>query len=564
MLRITPSAPYPLHDTAATRRIEQAAAAALPPHTLMQRAGLAVARLALALAPHARTVWVACGPGNNGGDGLEAAMHLRQWGLAPVVTWLGDEAHAPADARASLARARAAGVCFADEPPTLQAQDLCIDALLGIGVTRAPEGRMAAWLAHMAASPAPCLAVDLPTGLNADTGRWLRPDAILSEAPSAYSTGIKGHFYSENRRHTLSLLTLKPGLFTCEGRDACGTLWFDDLGACRTLGVESENAPQRGQFLPDSPLHSGAMGQEDGKKWAAAAHSQPTIPKPDRLLGVAPDTGVPASAWLSGPPAPAPRAHASHKGSYGDVAVVGGEGLARRGLGMTGAALLAASAALHGGAGRVLLALLDDAGLAVDVQQPELMLRRFEALALEQLSVVCGCGGGEAVRAVLPAVLERAARLVLDADALNTIAAAPPLQALLAARAGRGQPTVLTPHPLEAARLLATSAMQVQADRLRAACALAERFQCVAVLKGSGTVVAAPGAAPSINPTGNARLATAGTGDVLAGLIGASLAAGHTALQAACAAVYQHGQAADQWPAGRTLTAGALARSLGV
>ncbi|MFZ5485569.1 MAG: NAD(P)H-hydrate dehydratase [Pseudomonadota bacterium] len=564
MLRITPSTPYPLHDTAATRRIEQAAAAALPPHTLMQRAGLAVARLALALAPHARTVWVACGPGNNGGDGLEAAMHLRQWGLAPVVTWLGDEAHAPADARASLARARAAGVCFAEEPPALLAQDLCIDALLGIGVTRAPEGRMAAWLARMAASPAPCLAVDLPTGLNADTGRWLRPEAILSEAASAYSKGIKGHFDAENWRHTLSLLTLKPGLFTCEGRDACGTLWFDDLGPCRTLGVESENAPQRGQFLPDSPLHSGAMGQEDGKKWAAAAHSQPTIPKPDRLLGVAPDASVPASAWLSGPPAPAPRAHASHKGSFGDVAVVGGEGLARRGLGMTGAALLAASAALHGGAGRVLLALLDDAGLAVDVQQPELMLRRFEALALEQLSVVCGCGGGEAVRAVLPAVLERAARLVLDADALNTIAAAPPLQALLAARAGRGQPTVLTPHPLEAARLLATSAMQVQADRLRAACALAERFQCVAVLKGSGTVVAAPGAAPSINPTGNARLATAGTGDVLAGLIGARLAAGHTALQAACAAVYQHGQTADQWPAGRTLTAGALARSLGV
>ncbi|MDF1482315.1 NAD(P)H-hydrate dehydratase [Extensimonas sp. H3M7-6] len=507
MLRITPSVPYPLHDTTATRRIEQAAAAALPPHTLMQRAGLAVARLALALAPHARTVWIACGPGNNGGDGFEAAMHLRQWGLAPVVTWLGDEAHAPADARASLARARAAGVCFADAPPALQTQDLCIDALLGIGVTRAPEGRMAAWLAHMAASPARCLAVDLPTGLNADTGRWLRPDAIFSEAASACYTGTNAHFDTENRRHTLSLLTLKPGLFTCEGRDACGTLWFDDLG-------------------------------------------------------VAPETDMPASAWLSGPPAPAPRAHASHKGSFGDVAVVGGEGLARRGLGMTGAALLAASAALHGGAGRVLLALLDDAGLAVDVQQPELMLRRFEALELDQLSVVCGCGGGEAVRAVLPAVLERAARLVLDADALNTIATAPPLHALLAARAGRGQPTVLTPHPLEAARLLDTDAASVQADRLRAACALAERFQCVAVLKGSGTVVAAPGAAPSINPTGNARLATAGTGDVLAGLIGARLAAGHTALQAACAAVYQHGQAADQWPAGRTLTAGALARSL--
>ncbi|RCX09654.1 NAD(P)H-hydrate dehydratase [Extensimonas vulgaris] len=567
MLRITPSTPYPLYDTAATRRIEQAAAATLPPHTLMQRAGLAVARLALALAPHARTVWVACGPGNNGGDGLEAAMHLRQWGLAPVVTWLGDEAHAPADARASLARARAAGVCFADAPPALQAQDLCIDALLGIGVTRAPEGRMAAWLAHMAASPARSLAVDLPTGLNADTGRWLRPDAIYSEATSDFYTGENGHFYAENRRHTLSLLTLKPGLFTCEGRDACGTLWFDDLGVApetdmsRSLsdfGIVGCECAAAAHFLPSSCPIVPLWGGESGKNWPRRGPFSLSKPK----VRQAPSADMPASAWLSGPPAPAPRAHASHKGSFGDVAVVGGEGLARRGLGMTGAALLAASAALHGGAGRVLLALLDDAGLAVDVQQPELMLRRFEVLALEQLSVVCGCGGGEAVRAVLPAVLEHAARLVLDADALNTIAATPPLQALLAARASRGQPTVLTPHPLEAARLLGTDAASVQADRLRAARALAERFQCVAVLKGSGTVVAAPGAAPSINPTGNARLATAGTGDVLAGLIGARLAAGHTALQAACAAVYQHGQAADQWLAGRTLTAGALARSL--
>ena len=115
MQRITPDCRWPLFDVAATRALEQAAAACLPPHTLMQRAGLAVARLALALAPNAKTIWIACGPGNNGGDGIEAAMHLHRWGKQVVVTWLGDEARAPADTRASLQRAREAGVAFAAE-----------------------------------------------------------------------------------------------------------------------------------------------------------------------------------------------------------------------------------------------------------------------------------------------------------------------------------------------------------------------------------------------------------------------------------------------------------------
>src|SRR5688572_14282713 len=117
MQRVTPDRPWPLFDIAAVRRIEQAAAAALPPHTLMQRAGLAVARLALAIAPHARTVWVACGPGNNGGDGFEAAMHLKRWGRQPVVTWLGDPSRMPEDAALSLQRSRAAGMRVAAEPP---------------------------------------------------------------------------------------------------------------------------------------------------------------------------------------------------------------------------------------------------------------------------------------------------------------------------------------------------------------------------------------------------------------------------------------------------------------
>jgi hydroxyethylthiazole kinase-like uncharacterized protein yjeF len=168
MQRVTPDRPWPLFDAAAIRRIEQQAAAALPPHALMQRAGLAVARLALAIAPHDRTLWVACGAGNNGGDGLEAAMHLKQWGKQPVVSWLGDEARAPDDARASLQRARDAGVPIAQEPPAQF--DLAIDALLGIGGTRAPAGALAAHIERINRSGVSALAVDLPSGLNADTG----------------------------------------------------------------------------------------------------------------------------------------------------------------------------------------------------------------------------------------------------------------------------------------------------------------------------------------------------------------------------------------------------------
>ncbi len=481
--------PAPLFNVAATRHIEAAAQASLPPHTLMQRAGLATARLALALAPHARAVWIACGPGNNGGDGLEAATHLHQWGLNPVITWLGDEARLPDDARTSLQRARTAQVAFSDQPPELGADDLCIDALLGIGATRAPHGRMAELLARLHGSPATLLAIDVPSGLHADSGGWTR------------STPASAH----QRRHTLSLLTLKPGLFTAQGRDACGSLWFDDLG------------------VSDPP--------------------------------------EPPSAWLNAPPPTAPRPHASHKGSYGDVAVIGGETDATRGTAMAGAALLAASAALHGGAGRVYVSLLGEGGPALDVSQPELMFRRWDALPLDTLTVVCGCGGGDAVAAVLPTVLVQTPRLVLDADALNAIAQDAGLQAALVQRAGRGQDTVLTPHPLEAARLLGTDAHQVQADRLVAAAALAARFQCAVVLKGSGSIIAAPGETPRINPTGNARLATAGSGDVLAGWVGAQLVAGAPTFEAACHAVYRHGALADNWPPHTALTAGQLARA---
>jgi hydroxyethylthiazole kinase-like uncharacterized protein yjeF len=152
--------------------------------------------------------------------------------------------------------------------------------------------------------------------------------------------------------------------------------------------------------------------------------------------------------------------------------------------------------------------------------------------------------------------------LVLDADALNAIAQDSGLQTLLVRRASACLPTVLTPHPLEAARLLGCSVAQVQSDRCAAAQRLAQRWSCVVVLKGAGTVVAASNETPAINPTGNARLACAGTGDVLAGMVGAALARGLKAWPAAQLAVFQHGWAADRWPEAETLTAEALAKAV--
>jgi hydroxyethylthiazole kinase-like uncharacterized protein yjeF len=158
-------------------------------------------------------------------------------------------------------------------------------------------------------------------------------------------------------------------------------------------------------------------------------------------------------------------------------------------------------------------------------------------------------------------VMQRARHLVLDADALNHLAQSSQAQHLLGLRTPGT--TVLTPHPLEAARLLAISVSEVQTNRLAAAQSLADRWQCVVVLKGSGSVIAAPGQLPRINPTGNARLATAGTGDVLAGLIGSYLAQKKEAFSASCAAVHRHGEVADLWPASAgALTAHQLAQAL--
>ncbi len=495
------AADLPLHCSAAARQLEAQSAATLPPHTLMQRAGLAVAQLALAVAPHARRIEVIAGPGNNGGDGFEAGLHLHRWGKPVRLWWTGDAARQPADAAAARLRAVAAGVQIehtntlpADLSPWQREDTLLIDALLGRGLRSATTGVMAAWITAMQQARAPVLAVDLPSGLPADSGALEAGAACVSA------------------RWTLALLSLAPGLFTAQGRDHTGEVWWDDLGTSPLT------------MTPDAWLERGAA-------LAQAA---------------------------------APRRHAQHKGSFGDVWVVGGA------AGMGGAALLAGRAALHSGAGRVYVCPLDLQALRLDVTQPELMwataLPAPEALA--QATVVAGCGGGHAIADVLPTLLNHSGRLVLDADALNAIAADTALATVLIERSRQGRPTVLTPHPLEAARLLGRSTATIQADRLGAAQALADRYGAAVVLKGSGSVVAAPGVTPSINSSGNSALATPGSGDVLAGCLGALWARTGAsdlikAQQAARAACYLHGWVAQsRHPHGEALPAASLATAL--
>jgi ADP-dependent NAD(P)H-hydrate dehydratase / NAD(P)H-hydrate epimerase len=483
-------------------RAQEAAQQALSIQPLMALAGLSAAQLARAVAPHARRIWIAAGPGNNGGDGLQAARHLHRWGIQVQVSLMGQPEQLPTDAHAAWVVATAEGVCIHPAPDDdwlaqMTAQDLCIDALLGIGANRAPSEAMQSWIERLNRSAPPVLALDTPSGLNADSGQtWASEPGMRNVVHAAF---------------TLTYLAAKPGLFMGHGRDLAGDIWLDTL--------------------------------------SAACPSE--FPRPQ------------ASAWLNRPETIAHRAHASHKGSHGDVAIVGGEAMQVHGMGMSGAAVLAAQAALHAGAGRVILSLLGQ-NTESSAAAPDVMQRSWDQLDLNRLTVVAGCGGGQAIRARMAEILKSSARLVLDADGLNALALDAHLKALLRARADSAAPqaTVMTPHPLEAARLLGCTAQVVQQDRLLAAQTLSDQLQCTVVLKGSGTVIASHGELPRINTSGNGLLAIGGTGDVLAGLTGALLAQGWTAHGAACQAVWRHGAAADQWPQHEALTASRLAARL--
>lgn len=288
--------------------------------------------------------------------------------------------------------------------------------------------------------------------------------------------------------HTLSFIAAKPGLYMNEGRDLAGRIEIETLGLPAPAQAARINAPA-----------------------LFAAH----LPR---------------------------RAHATHKGSYGSIAIIGGA------TGMCGAPILAARAALLSGAGKVYVGLVGEGAPAYDALHPELMLHPADTLSLsEPTAIAIGCGLGTEARAAecLATVLKTEVPLLIDADALNLIAATPSFAAAVQKRGARGEPAILTPHPLEAARLLDSDTAGVQRDRIAAARALAARYSAVIVLKGAGTVIASPDGRLAINSTGNAALATGGTGDVLGGMIGALLAQHVPHFEAALTGVWLHGLAAE-------------------
>jgi ADP-dependent NAD(P)H-hydrate dehydratase / NAD(P)H-hydrate epimerase len=455
----------PICTTAAIRVLEEQAAAA----PLMEMAGAAAAGQARLLAPRVSDpVTVFAGPGNNGGDAFVVARHLREWGYAVTVVFCAVPDVLPAAARNAHDRWRAAGGTTQSSPPALSECGLVVDGLFGIGLRRALNGNYAEWIAAINRADCPVLALDIPSGLDADTG--------TCGGPAVRAT------------HTATFIALKPGLLTAEGVDIAGEVTLHDLGMDARM-----NAAASGRFVT----------------WALARH------------------------WLHR------RLRNTHKGSFGTLGIVGG------GAGMTGAPLLAGRAALFAGAGKVHLGFLADAAPSVDFGQPELMLRAAdEVLRGESTALVVGPGLGQSRLAAdhLGRALSKSMPLVVDADALNLLALEP---GLCNRMRNRDHPTLLTPHPAEAARLLQTSNAVVQADRVAAAKLIAERFNAAVALKGAGTVCAFPGGGWAINGSGNPGLASAGSGDVLSGIVGALLAQGYAAERALLLGVCVHGAAAD-------------------
>lgn len=470
---------------------------------LMQRAGAAAAEHALRLAANTKPAkfLIFCGAGNNGGDGLVAARLLQAQGHLVTVLGSALAAQMPAHARAAHAAYLAAGgQVFNALPPAQQiaAYDVCIDALLGLGCNRAPEGELAAWIEainRFASSGKPVLALDLPSGLHADTG------VTLGSAVRA--------------SHSISFIGSKIGLHTADGCEHAGQISSADLGL-PLAALPAQLQEQIGMVaLRNAPTHFALALQ--------------------------------------------PRPRNSHKGDFGNARIIGGA------AGMVGAALLAGRAALHMGAGRTFLGLLDIAAPAVDYGQPELMLQAPE-LVLGGSGALClgpGMGKSAAALAILQTALAQAAPLLLDADALNLLAAhASDFLPLLHARAAAGRNTVLTPHAAEAGRLLACPYQDINAHRPAAALGLAQKYQAIVLLKGCGSIIATPAGSLFINPTGTPALATGGSGDVLSGLITGLLAqvdgSADAALAAVLAGVYVHGLAAEMLGIPRGLAASEL------
>jgi NAD(P)H-hydrate epimerase len=499
-------AAWPLVSAARMRALDRHTIETLgvPGEILMESAGRAVAEAALALRERGAPIHVLCGAGNNGGDGLVAARHLHRVGARVRVSLVGDGSALRGDAGANWRRARDAGVAFESGPFRAPAGGVVIDAVFGTGLARDVEGPAAEAIHRLNAARAASagalkvLAVDLPSGLCADTGQ---ERGVCVQADVTVTLGLP-----------------KLGLALEPGRTRAGRILVARIGI-------ADEAP--------GVAH-------DAWLWTRAA----------------------AAARLPARPA------AGHKGTFGHALIVAGS------EGKTGAATLAALGAARVGAGLVTVGC--PAGLndileiklteAMTAPLPDTPARGLAAaaepaiLALAHSRDAVGLGPGIGRDAELQGLVRALAKrieqpLALDADAIVAFAGEPGL--LKARRA----PTVLTPHPGEAAALLGCTAAEINADRPAAARQTAAETGAVALLKGAGTIAATPDGQIVVNPTGGPALGSGGTGDVLLGMLTGFLAQGVPAADAAALAAYVHGAAGDAWSR-RAGDAGLLAGDL--
>lgn len=464
------SAPLPLFTSDQVRGIDARAleSLGLGGHELMGRAGTAAWALVQKRWPEARRIVVACGPGNNGGDGYVFARLARAAGRDVLALFPADAPPASSECKRAAADWRAAGGMANPFDGALPVADLYVDALFGIGLARPVSGAAQAMIERINASRRPVLALDVPSGLDADHGRAGRVH-IVADATLAFIVG-------------------KRGLHTGQACDVTGDVIFDGLG------------------VPASVL--------DGFVPAAQLYRSANLAR-----------------WL------APRHANAHKGEHGHVLCVGGE------TGMGGAVRLCAEAALRTGAGLASVATRSEGVAALVSARPEAMTHAVEdadalrvlAARADVLAVGPGLGRGDWGRELFRAAVATGKPLILDADGINMLAEHP--QPLPQA--------ILTPHPGEAARLLGTTNDQVQADRFQSVEKLAAYFRCVVVLKGAGTLVAAPGETTAVIAAGNPGMATGGMGDVLTGVIAALHAQKLPPFQAAVYGALLHGAAGD-------------------
>jgi len=462
--------PLPLYVSDQVRAIDARAleTLGLGGYELMGRAGAAAWALLHKRWPEAWRIVVACGPGNNGGDGFVLARLARAAGRDVLAMVAADAQPTSADCKRAAADWRAAGGATHPFDGALPEADLYVDALFGIGLSRPVTGAAQAMIERIGASRKPVLALDVPSGLDADHGRTGRVH-IVADA-------------------TISFLVGKRGLHTGAACDVTGDVVFDGLG------------------VPASVL--------EGYPPAAQLYRSANLAR-----------------WL------APRHANAHKGEHGHVLCVGGES------GMGGAVRLCAEAALRTGVGLASVATRSEGVAALVSARPEAMTHAVEdgdALRVlidraDVLAVGPGLGRGDWGRDLFHAAVSSGKPLILDADGINMLAEHP--QPLPQA--------ILTPHPGEAARLLGTTNEQVQADRFQSVEKLAAYFRCVVVLKGAGTLVAAPNETTAVIGAGNPGMATGGMGDVLTGVIAALHAQRLPPFQAAVFGALLHGAAGD-------------------